>query len=282
MRRTAPMLFALLVPALLAAQGADDARARDLQKLQDDLANLDADLQLIDPKDPKAEDFRSRIETIREDVVYLKVKMRRNQESGGDGIGVTYDEVAAVRRGIRDLRDDLDRAFGKPPDASMARLDFGTRLQVRLEEPLSSATARVEDRFDATLYAPARDEGQIILPAGTVLRGVVTAVEPAERPSKEGRLELLFDRVYLGNSSYDLKATVEEIGDKGPNKAEKAGIGAVLGGVLGGILGGQTGAIVGVVAGGAGAVVGTKGEQAVLPTGTILIVRLEETLDLPR
>lgn len=285
MKRIVPLFLALvLAPAAWSqdAPGADEANARDLQRLQEDLANLDAELELIEPDDPKAAEFRDRVERLREDVVYLKVEMRRHQERGGTGTGVAYDDVAAVRRDIRDLRDDLDRAFGAGPDPGVARLDYGSRLQVRIEEPLSSETALVEDRFDATLYAPARYEGQVVVPAGAVLRGVVKAVERAERPSKGGRLELEFDRLYLDTVSYDIKARVEEVGQQGPNKAEKAGIGAVLGGVLGGILGGKTGAIVGVVAGGAGAVVGTKGEEAVLPTGTILTVRLEEPLSLPR
>lgn len=280
MRSVLPLFLALTLAPMVWSQASDEANARDLQRLQEDLTNLDAELEAIDPKDPKAEEFRGRVDRLREDVVYLKVAMRRHQDTHTTGTGVSYDDVASVRRDIRDLRDDLDRAFGATADPGVARLDRGTRLQVRLEEPLSSETARVEDRFDATLHAPARYQGQIVLPAGSVLRGIVREVEAAERPSKGGRLELEFDRIYLDASSFDIKARVDEVGQQGPNRAEKAGIGAVLGGVLGGILGGKTGAVVGVVAGGAGAVVGTKGEEAVLPTGTILIVRLEEPLTL--
>jgi hypothetical protein len=273
----------LLCLALLAApalpQARDEARPRDLQRLQEDLANLDDELASLEPGDRKADGFRERAEQIREETIYLKVKMRHHQRDGGAGTGISYDEVAALRREVADLREDIDRAFGR--DVRELRLEEGTTLQVRLEHPISSRTARIEDRVDASVAHPVRAGNALALPAGTQVRGVVRDVERAQRPSKAGRLELGFDAVYLDRARIDMRGRVVEISEES-GRAKKAGIGAVLGGVLGGILGGKEGAIAGIIIGGGGAVVATKGEDVELPAGTVLAVRLERPLVIAR
>jgi len=259
----------------------DEARPRDLQRLQDDLANLDEELQGLDTGDRDAESFRERADQIREEVVYLKVKMRRHQKEDREGTGVLYEEVADVRTAIAGLREDMERAFsGSRRDVT---LDEGTEFFVRLEAPLSSATARPEDRFEASVPQPVRAGRSTAIPAGTRIRGIVTDVEPAHRPSKGGRLELAFDAIYLGRARLDIRARVISIDEDqdGPGTAGKAGIGAVLGGVLGGIFGGKKGAIVGTILGGSGAVVGTKGDEVNLPEGTLIRVRLDRPLTIP-
>jgi len=271
-------LFAVLCVAPLAAQPATDATAEDLLRLDAAFKNLEAELQGLEPGDAHAEEFRRRAETIREEAIYLRVKMRRHQDSGATGTGVARDEVDALERQVRALRDDLDRAFGAP--TGELRVPVNTVLAVRLEVPLSSRTAQVEDRFQAALDQPVRIEGHVALPAGTQVRGLVRSAERAERPSKAGRLELEFDALYLEGRRYDLRVQVDALQERG-KQAEKAGIGAVIGGVLGGVLGGKTGAIVGVLLGGTGAVVGTKGEDVELPAGTVLTVRLIEPLVVP-
>jgi hypothetical protein len=280
-------IFAVAPPSAQAqsrSRAGDEARPRDLQRLQDDLANLDEELSSLEPADRGAEEFRNRAEEIREDVIYLKVKMRRHAGDGGEGTGVLYEEVADVRKAIADLREDMDRAFsgGSARDAT---LDQGTEFFVRLEEPLSSKTARIEDRFEAVLPQPVRSGDRTAIPAGARVRGIVKDVEPAHRPSKGGRLELYFDTLYLDRTRLDIRAPVVSIEqDKDNDKvgtAGKAGIGAVLGGVLGGIIGGKNGAIVGTLLGGSGAVVGTKGEEVELPAGTLVRIRLDRPLTIP-
>ena len=266
------------------AQDRDEARARDIQRLQEELQNLDAELNDLEPGDRKTEEFRERAEEIREEAIYIKVKMRRHARRSGEGTGVDYDEVEDLRRSIADLREDVERSFDRR-DERDARLTEGTEIQVRLDEPLSSRTARREDRFEATVFRPVRAGNRTALPAGTRVRGVVRDAEPAQRPSRSGRLELSFDSIYVDRSRLDLKASVVSVsadGEDRPGTAEKAGIGAVLGGVLGGILGGKKGALVGVIVGGGGAVAATKGDDVELPAGTIVTLRLDRPLEVPR
>lgn len=278
-----PFVFALLAVVAAAspavAQSRDEATLGDLQRLQEDLSNLDADLAALEPGDPKADSFRERADEIRDETIYLKVKMHHHQQDGGSGTGLSYVEVARVRRSAGALREDMDRAFGRPERE--LRLDEGTSIEVRLTHGLSSRTARREDRVDASVAEPVRAGGVLALPAGTEVVGVVYSVEAAERPSKAGRIEIQFNSVYLDDTRIAMRGRVAEIRESG-EQAKKAGIGAAVGGILGGILGGKQGAIAGILIGGGGSVVATKGEDVELPAGTVLAVRLERPLTITR
>jgi len=271
----------LLLTCLLVGPATADSRSEasldDLQRLQESLANLDDVLAALPPGDSKTEEFRGRAQQIRDETIYLKVKAEHHERDGGTGTGLTGEEVAEVRHRVDLLRADIDRAFGH--DEREVRLPEGTSIQVRLSHALSSRTARQEDRVDATVADPVRGEGVLALPAGTSMRGVVRAVEAAERPSKAGRIEILFDSLYLDDTRVAMRGRVAEI-QESDERGKKAGIGAVVGGILGGLLGGKGGAIAGILVGGGGAVVATKGEDVELPSGTILTVRLEKDLVL--
>jgi hypothetical protein len=274
-----------IAPGPQAAPPTGEASTRDLERLQDDLENLDELLGTLEPNDPQADAFRARAQPLQEDVVYLKVKVRRHQESGAPGIGVSAQEIDRVRRDAFDLREDIERAFGGGASGRRGlHLPAGTEFTVRLGQTLSSKEARVEDRFEATVDTPVRTESGQVLPAGTTLRGIVRSVDRAERASKSGRLDLDFYALYLGPVRYDVRGRVVQIGPHqkdGASTKKKAGIGSVLGGVLGAIVGGGTGAVIGIAAGGAGAVLGTKGEEVVLPEGTRLTVRLDRPVEIP-
>jgi hypothetical protein len=282
MRLAVLLVLCLAVP--VSAQVTDragPATTRDLQRLQDALANLDDALGTIDANAEGAGEFRQRAEEIREELVWLKVEIRRNQRGGRGGLGATRAEVDAIRRDIADLQQDIEDVQYRRDQRAEVTLPEGTELQVRLEQPLSSATARPEDRVDATVAVPVRERGRVVIPAGTRVRGVVREVEKAQRPARSGRLELSFDNIFLDDRTrtrlYARVVSLRETMETG-EKAEKAGIGAVLGGVLGGMLGGKKGAIIGVVVGGTGGVAASKGEDVSLPAGTIVSLSLERPL----
>lgn len=277
----ATLAAALAAPAAAQTRPGEEARPRDLQRLQDDLANLDDELAALPSTDARADDLRQRAEELREEVIYLKVKMRRAQAQDTGSTGVTYDEVADVRREVAELRADITR--GGVREEREMRLPAGTEITVRLEDPLSSRTAHREDRFEATVLYPVRAVGVAAVPAGSRVRGVVLDAEPAERPSRGGRLELQFDALYVDRERFDIRGRVISLEDRtGDERAKKAGIGAVLGGVLGTILGGKKGAVVGVIVGGGGAVVASKGEDIELPAGSVVVMRLDRDVVVPR
>ena len=149
-------------------------------------------------------------------------------------------------------------------------IPVGTEFDVRLQNALSSKTAQVEDRFEATTMVDLRDErGRVIVPAGSLMRGVVSSVNKATRTDRKGSLTVAFDRVTINGRSYPIRATVTQalesegiMGEK-----EKIGIGAGAGAILGAILGGAKGALAGILIGGGGTIAATEGKDVELPPG---------------
>ncbi|HVR70923.1 MAG TPA: hypothetical protein VMT87_08765 [Vicinamibacteria bacterium] len=286
MKRTALIGLALMlaVAVVPAAAQTTETMTRDLLRLQDDLVNLDDSLAALEPSHPREAELRLRADRIRERVDRLAADVRRE---GGAVRMASPEELRSLRRDINALQSDIDTALGRGwSTGTSAVLPEGTEIQVRLEESLSSKTARREDRFEATVALPLRDaQGRVAIPAGTRVRGIVAAVEEAERPARPGRLDLSFDTIYLDErTATPLRAhlvSVEENLDRSET-GKRAGIGAVVGGVLGSLIGGTKGALIGAVLGGAGGVVATAGEEVTLPAGSILTLRLDRSLDVRR
>jgi hypothetical protein len=158
----------------------------------------------------------------------------------------------------------------------------GTELDVRLQDSLSSNRNQVEDRFEATTMVDLREGDRVIVPAGSVLRGVVSSVQEAGRLDRQGRMTLAFDQITIDGRTYPLRATVmqalESEGVRG--EAARIGTGAGVGAIIGGILGGFKGAITGILIGAGGTIAATEGTDVELPAGTVLRVRLDTGLDL--
>ena len=153
-------------------------------------------------------------------------------------------------------------------------------MDVRLQNPLSSATAQVEDRFEATTMVDLMNGSRVLIPAGSVVRGVVTSVNKAGRLDRKGSLTLSFDQVTAHGRSYPIHATVDQVleseGVRG--EAGKIGAGAGVGAIIGGILGGVKGALAGILIGGGGTVAATTGKDVELQPGTVLRMRFDAPL----
>ena len=117
----------------------------------------------------------------------------------------------------------------------------------------------------------------VLIPAGSVLRGVVSSVDKATRTDRKGSLTVAFDQITVRGRNYPMRGTVtqalESEGIKG--EAAEIGAGAGVGAIIGGILGGVKGALLGVLIGGGGTIAATEGKDVTLPAGTILRVRLD-------
>ena len=269
-------------PVPVAADHPGSARPRDIQELQYDLERLDDSLAAMDTRDPGYGEFRDRSDRIREDVTWLSDELRRHQRYPFEGEGATRSKVAEIRRDIADLQADIDRS-GSYRRISGTAVPEGMDLHIRLDEGISSETARPEDRVEASLAQSVRVDGRVMIPAGARVLGVVRGVERAHRPSKGGRLDVVFDRIYLNDGSQlDMRAHVVSLEGDLDETGKHAGIGAVIGGVFGAIVGGKKGAAIGAIVGGTGNVVARSGHDLDLPAGTVLTLRLDRPLDVRR
>jgi hypothetical protein len=157
----------------------------------------------------------------------------------------------------------------------------GQELDVRLQSSLSSETAKVEQRFDATTAVDLMQNGRVLVPAGAVVHGVVSEVHPAGRlADRKGSLTLSFDSMTVNGRRHPIRGMATQIFESGGIREEAgtAGIGAGAGGVIGGLLGGVKGAILGAVIGAGGAIAATDGKDVNLPAGSVIRIRLDQDL----
>jgi hypothetical protein len=160
--------------------------------------------------------------------------------------------------------------------AAMVEIPAGTELDVRLTSRLNSGTASVEDRFEAVTVDAFSLNERAVIPAGSVLRGIVSSVQPATRTNRTSNLTISFDQLTIDSRSYQIRGSVQEIKGRGlKGETGRIAVGSAIGAILGGILGGGKGAIAGVLMGGGGTVAATEGKQVDVPEGSILRVRLD-------
>jgi hypothetical protein len=257
--------------------------ATDISRLDAAITDVDRQVRALERTDATLAAQSSRTLTeLKDEVAYLRVKLRR------DG-AVTRAEYADVRDRIETLRvktlgTDAAPAAAPPAVSSAERMvtvPVGTELDVRLQTPLSSETARVEQRFEATTVLDLEVGRDVAVPAGSVVRGFVSSVKPAGRLDRTGSLTLSFDELVVAHRMSRLRASVVKALDPSTSEdATRIGAGAVVGAVLGGILGGGKGALLGVLIGGGGTIASTEGSDVELPVGTILRIRLDQPLEV--
>src|SRR5882672_2243139 len=91
----------------------------------------------------------------------------------------------------------------------------GQELDVRLGTTLSSKTAKVEQRFQTTTVADLMQNGNVLIPAGATVRGVVSAVDPADRLHRAGSLTLSFDELTVRGRTMPMRAMATNVFESG-------------------------------------------------------------------
>ncbi|MFW6202454.1 MAG: hypothetical protein ACOC8B_07740, partial [Gemmatimonadota bacterium] len=172
------------------------------------------------------------------------------------------------------------------PQPVVRTVPTGTTFAVHLDETLSTETNRVGDPFTATLRDPiVGPNDEVLIPSGATVRGRVTGVEPSGRVGETAILRLAFEAVSFGGRSHPLQATVVEANPERRTRtttgddAAKVAAGTAAGAILGRVLGGDAestvrGAVIGAAAGTAIAM-GTSDVDAVLPSGSRMVIRLD-------
>jgi hypothetical protein len=146
----------------------------------------------------------------------------------------------------------------------------GTHITIRVGQEISSGTAKVGDRFDATLARDLVVNGKTLAKAGSPARGKVTVAKSSGRLHAPGQLSVRLTSVQVGGKTVALSTGSYHIEGKSHTKsnATKIGGGAAVGALIGGIAGGGKGAAIGAGAGGAagtGVAAATGKEEAVIP-----------------
>ena len=320
---TAPLTSALALAAPATAYAQASVTSSDIQRLQDDVYQASSDLSRLRSSDPNmASSLQSELDELRDEVTYLKVKLRKEGNVPRTDYTSVRDRLATLRtRATGDTRADTsaDRRgtwvpgqsgsasgvsggtqggtsggvssgsqggtqsgtqgsnYPRTTQSSTSTIPAGQEIDVRLQTQLSSETAQVEDRFEATTVVDLFRGEEVLIPAGSVVRGVVRTVERATRTDRKGQMTVSFDQVTVRGRTYPMRGTVTEAIESSGMKGEagRIGAGAGVGAIIGGILGGVKGALLGVLIGGGGTIAATEGKDVTLDAGTILRVRLD-------
>ena len=325
------ILTASLLTVAAAASAQQSVSSNDIQRLQDQVYQAGSDLGRLRSSDSAlATRLETELDDLRDEVVYLKVKLRRDgtvsraeysdlrdklqnlrsrvrgdspntfgnttqrdsqgerqrdsqgdrqRDSQGDRQG---DRSAPANEGVRGGRttggyDDRRSTPDTQQSGNRSSIPAGQEIDVRLQTQLSSDSAQVEDRFEATTEVDLYRGNDVLIPAGSVMRGVISSVNRASRTDRKGMMTVAFDQVTVNGRNYPMRGTVtqalESEGIRG--EAARIGAGSAVGAILGGIIGGVKGALLGVLIGGGGTIAATEGKDVTLPAGTVLRVRLD-------
>ena len=161
-------------------------------------------------------------------------------------------------------------------------IPVGQELDVRLQTPLSSATATPEQRFETTTAVDLLQGDAVLVPAGSKIRGVVSSVDKAGRVDRSGRLTLAFDQITVNGREYPIRAMATDIFEsKGiREEAKTVGTAGAVGAIVGGIIGGVKGALIGAAVGAGGVVAATEGKDVDLQPGTMIRIRLDQPVQM--
>ena len=293
-------LITIGLAASVAAQG--NVTSADIQRLQDNVYQAGTDVTQARTRDAaRANQLQAELDDLRDEVIYLKVKLRKDGSLARSEYADVRDRVENLRTRARGEATNASTPSPAPaaapapqaprsttntpaatPAAGTGQIPVGTELDVRVGTRLNSGTAMVEDRFEATTLVDFNNGGRTLVPAGSVMRGVVTTVEPATRTNRTARMTLSFDQLTVNGRAYPMRGTVTQAIEGEGIKGETAriGTGAGVGAIIGGILGGFKGALAGILIGAGGTLAATEGKEVDLPAGSVLRVRVDQPVQI--
>jgi hypothetical protein len=273
------LMMVLLASVTMLAQNGTPA---DLSRVEASAMVVSQQVTAMKKIDPAlATQSEKTLGEINDDLTYLKVKLRREGFILQKDVKDLADRIETLHVKLQSSVVKAQPILGDEPVAKIVTLPVGTEFEVRLQNALSSKTAEIEERFEATTVVDVNRAGELVIPAGSVARGFVSSVTPAGRLNRKGSITLSFDQMIINGSRPPMRASlVRVIEGSGTDEAKKIGAGAAVGAIIGGMLGGGKGALAGVMIGAGGTVAATEGSDADLPVGTILRIRLDQPLEV--
>ena len=162
-----------------------------------------------------------------------------------------------------------------PVSKSAVLVPAGTRLLVRIVDPIDSREHSVGYRFAAALEADLVHNGMVVAPRGSQLYGVISSAKQAGRLKGKSHLTLEMRDIRIDNRMYPIVTSdYELVGTKSSGK--RTALKTLLGAAVGAAIDSndrKEGALIGAGVGlGASAI--TKGEQLSIPAGTLIEFRL--------
>jgi hypothetical protein len=191
--------------------------------------------------------------------------------------------------------------------AAVLTVPAGTKIPLQLRQPISTKGAKAGDPIYAQTTFPVVVEGNIVIPAGTWVQGVVDVVKRAGRIKGSAEMQFhLTNLIYANGYMLDMAAAIDQVpGDTGTNlkepgtiqhdsekgkDLERVGQGAATGGQIGALAGvAARPSIRGLGVGGlSGVAAGTlialmaRGSDVTFPVGTAVEIALTQAMAVDR
>jgi BON domain-containing protein len=211
---------------------------------------------------------------------------RSNPGQSGSNAGNNGSNEPSVTTGNSGGNNSTEASNQAPPPPPQPTpiptitLPAGTKLDIRLNEQLSSETAQVGDVFHGSIATPVSIGEKVAIPTTADVEGRVVDVKSAGRFKGQSDLVIELTRVMMNGKNYSIVTDrwSKEGSSRGKATAAKVGGGAALGAIIGAIAGGGKGAAIGGAAGagvGTGVAGATKGQQIILKPETVLSFQLQ-------
>ena len=99
--------------------------------------------------------------------------------------------------------DEIQIPSTETPRVTFEELTVGANgvIGIQLETPVSSETAKVEDRVTARVVRDVTVDGRVAVPAGSTFEGIVTEVERGGRFRERARLGVRFTTLVLADNT---------------------------------------------------------------------------------
>ena len=279
------------------------ARAQGVQKVVDELALGDtppaaAGDQGAPPQNGQQDGSENSQMVLQSDGTYAPAQ-GQNGASSQDGQQMQDQNGAPPpppnggqgEQGAPQGRQPMNQNYGPPangapiPGGQQAGIPVtippGSMLRIRINRGLDSNHIQIGAGFDGTVLTDIIADGEVAIPRGASVSGVVIGAKKAGAFKGEGQLSLQVNSLTLGGQQYPLNTEVwaengrDKTGRTVGNTIGTSAFGALLGAVVGGGRGAAIGAGAGAGVGLAGSAA-SPGGQIIIPPESVLTFRIAD------
>jgi hypothetical protein len=180
-----------------------------------------------------------------------------------------------------------DAASSQPAVPVAVTVPAGKVLTVRLADEVGSKISQPGQSFGGSLARPVEVNGEVVIPAGGRVEGVVVDAKPLGRFAGGALLQLKLESIRVNGQQIPVQTAplTQTLKGKGKRTGVLVGGGAGLGALIGGLAGGGKGAAIGAVSGAGAGTAGTAftgNKEIVLPAESAVSFKLSQPLTIKR
>jgi hypothetical protein len=171
--------------------------------------------------------------------------------------------------------------YGGQQAGEVVTVPAGALLRMRINQTLTSASAKAGDSFDGIVVNDVVAGGAVAIPRGAAVQGKVMDSKKSGALAGRGELTLQLTQVTLGGVSTPIVSDVwgRTTGDKAVQSVNNTATGGAIGALFGAVAGGGRGAAIGAGVGGAlglGSAAASGGGQVYVPSEGLLTFHLAQ------